>query len=158
MTTRQEILERLAQVQDPEVPVLNVVEMGIVRDVEISSDGVRVLITPTYSGCPAMHAIEQRIVAALEGKGYGDISVKTTLAEAWTTDWMTDEARQKLNDYGIAPPQRGAQSSGGPPASVGCPFCDSANTELRAEFGSTACKALYFCSECRQPFEHFKCL
>ena len=158
MTTREEILKHLAEVEDPEIPVLNVVEMGIVRDVRLDSRGVQVVITPTYSGCPAMHQIEERILSALEGKGYGDISVRTTFAEPWTTDWMTDEAKRKLTAYGIVPPGRGRTSVDAPPSSVSCPFCNSRNTELRTEFGSTACKALYYCDECQQPFEHFKSL
>jgi ring-1,2-phenylacetyl-CoA epoxidase subunit PaaD len=157
MTARDEIFAHLTQVQDPEVPVLNVVEMGIVRDVELVADSVQVVITPTYSGCPAMHVIEQRIVQTLAEKGYKNVSVKTSFAEAWTTDWMTDEARSKLKQYGIAPPLRGSQGEVAP-AGVECPSCESGDTELRAEFGSTACKSLYFCNDCRQPFEHFKCL
>ena len=157
MTTRDEILARLTQVQDPEVPVLNVVEMGIVRDVAIHASGVEVVITPTYSGCPAMHVIEQRILQVLADAGHEDVSVKTSFAEPWTTDWMTDEAKSKLKRYGIAPPQ-GSALGGPAPTSVECPSCESGETELRAEFGSTACKALYFCNGCLQPFEHFKCL
>jgi ring-1,2-phenylacetyl-CoA epoxidase subunit PaaD len=158
MTARKQILEFLAEVRDPEVPVLNVVEMGVVRDVEVNAEGIRIVITPTYSGCPAMHAIEQRIVAALAERGYVNVSVRTSFAEAWTTEWMTDEARRKLKAYGIAPPLRMPPAQGGALANIECPFCDSDETELRAEFGATACKALYFCNGCRQPFEHFKCL
>lgn len=156
MTTRDDILEQLRVIEDPEIPALNVVDMGIVRDVQIDDLGIRVVITPTYSGCPAMRLIEERILSLLDGKGYGDVSVQTTLAETWTTDWMSDDVKRKLTQYGIAPPLCGAGSGAAPPASVGCPFCESEDTELRTEFGSTACKALYYCNGCRQPFEHFK--
>jgi ring-1,2-phenylacetyl-CoA epoxidase subunit PaaD len=154
--TREYVYELLAEVLDPEVPVLDVVSMGIVRDVSVE-DGVVVTITPTYSGCPAMNTIETLILEKLRSAGIDDPKVVTVLAPAWTTDWMTDEAREKLREYGIAPPERGS-SSIDVPRSVDCPFCGSGETELKSAFGSTACKALYVCSSCRQPFEHFKCI
>lgn len=158
MTARDVVLAHLTEVPDPEVPVLNVVEMGIVRDVALEADSVTVVITPTYSGCPAMHAIEQRIVQTLNDRGYANVTVRTSFAEPWTTDWMTDEAKRKLERYGIAPPLQRSPVGEGPPPSVPCPLCGSNDTELRTEFGSTACKALYYCRGCNQPFEHFKCL
>lgn len=149
---------------DPEIPVLNVVEMGIVRSVEIIDEQVVVKITPTYSGCPAMNAIEMEIHKKLDEKGINSFKVLTDYRETWTTDWMTDQAKQKLKEYGIAPPGKtnsdddfliGLKNS---QKIVSCPYCDSTDTELQSEFGSTACKAQYFCNECNQPFEHFKCI
>ena len=152
--SRDEVMTVLETVLDPEVPVLNVVEMGIVRDVEFADDTTCVVITPTYSGCPAMKVIEDGIVAALEKAGVDRPTTRTVLAPPWTTEWMTDEAREKLRKYGIAPPTKAAALADGLP----CPFCSSAKTELRSSFGSTACKALFYCTDCRQPFEHFKCV
>lgn len=161
--TRAELLAVLDGVMDPEVPVLSVRELGIVRDVEVDGAGaVTVTVTPTYSGCPAIRVIEQDIVAALEAAGYPDARVRTTYAPAWTTDWIAPEAKAKLKAYGIAPPGR---AEGGElvqllrkrPA-VQCPYCDSYDTELRSEFGSTACKSVCWCRSCRQPFEEFKAI
>lgn len=163
-TRTEQIMAWLEEVSDPEIPVLNVVEMGIVRRVEAHGDRWHVVITPTYSGCPAMNAIEQAVRIKMMEKEVLNADVVVDHREPWTTDWMTDEARQKLRAYGIAPPPptghddsfltslRGAQSV------VPCPFCDALDTELRSEFGSTACKSLYYCHECHQPFEHFKCI
>ena len=148
---------------DPEVPVLSVRELGIVRDVEVDDEGVvTVTVTPTYSGCPAIRVIEQDIVAALEQAGYPDARMRTVYAPAWTTDWIAPAAKTKLKAYGIAPPGR---AEGGElvqllrkrPA-VQCPYCDSYDTELRSEFGSTACKSVCWCRSCRQPFEEFKAI
>jgi len=162
MGTEDQIVKLLSEVKDPEIPVLDIVEMGIVRRVEIT-DAVHVFITPTYSGCPAMHAIRQEIIRTLGAHGYANVSVDTVFEEAWSTEWMTDEARRKLEAYGIAPPGR-LQAAGGElpilldePA-VACPFCGSDNTRLTSAFGSTACKSLHFCDACSQPFEHFKCI
>ena len=159
-----QIWSYLDEVTDPEIPVLNVVEMGIVRGVTIDdAQKVTVRITPTYSGCPAMNAIEQAIKEKLIEKGIRDFEVETDFAEVWTTDWMTDHAKSKLKDYGIAPPEKttsqedfltGLQKT----KIVPCPFCDSLETELQSEFGSTACKSQYYCNSCHQPFEHFKCI
>jgi ring-1,2-phenylacetyl-CoA epoxidase subunit PaaD len=165
MLTRDDILTVLDDVKDPEVPALSVIELGIVRDVEMDDTrAVTVVVTPTYSGCPAMHVIEEDIVAALRARGVEHARVRTTYTPAWTTDWMTDEAKAKLEAYGIAPP-------GPTPASdeelvplrrsvetVRCPYCKSVDTELRSEFGSTACKSIRFCNACRQPFEQFKAI
>ena len=147
----------LRLVPDPEIPVVDVVSMGIVREVEESPDGVKVTITPTYSGCPAMSEIEASICAALHEAGYAQVELKTQIAPAWTTDWITDEACEQLRSYGIAPPER-RYASGVAGNSVACPFCASEETRLQSEFGSTLCKALHVCNDCRQPFERFKCI
>jgi ring-1,2-phenylacetyl-CoA epoxidase subunit PaaD len=164
MTTRiskERALEVIGTVPDPEVPVISVVELGIVREVEVEEDGgVRVTITPTYSGCPAMHEIEKDIRTALAEAGVTRVEMRTVLSPAWTTDWIGPEAREKLRAYGIAPPGRAEQ--GGlitltrARTPVPCPWCGSKDTELRSEFGSTACKAIHVCRGCRQPFDEFK--
>lgn len=161
--SREEVLAVLDGVMDPEVPVLSVRELGIVRDVEISAEGtVTVVVTPTYSGCPAIRVIEQDITAALNAAGITDSRVRTTYAPAWTTDWIEPTARAKLKAYGIAPP--GRAESGAlvqllrARAAVQCPYCESFETELRSEFGSTACKSVCWCRACRQPFEQFKAI
>jgi ring-1,2-phenylacetyl-CoA epoxidase subunit PaaD len=159
--TRDAVLAILDEVMDPEVPVLSVRELGIVRDVDVDSDGaVTVTVTPTYSGCPAVQVIEQDILAALAAAGLR-ASVRTTYAPAWTSDWIEPAARAKLKAYGIAPPGR-SDSGGGlvqlmrHRAAAQCPYCDSRDTELRSEFGSTSCKSVCWCRACRQPFEEFK--
>ena len=149
----------LETVLDPEVPVLSVVELGIVREVVVEGDSVTVTLTPTYSGCPAMHVIETEIRAALAAAGFGGVELKTVYAPAWTTDWISAPAREKLRAYGIAPPgSMPAQlvTLEGPAQRTGCPFCGSLDTSLVSEFGATACKSLYSCRSCQQPFEHFK--
>lgn len=155
----------LDRVMDPEVPVLSVVELGIVRDVEVADSGaVTVVLTPTYSGCPAMRVIERDILSALADAGFPDAGIRTIYAPAWTTDWMGEEARRKLREYGIAPPPRQHDDTTElvplrrSRPSVACPFCGSSATSTRSEFGSTACKALMFCEHCQQPFELFKAL
>lgn len=154
------ILETLREVVDPEIPVLNIVEMGIVRQVEKIGDSVRVTITPTYSGCPAMQMIRDQILAALSSQGFGVVEIRQVYAPAWTTDWMTGEAKRKLKDYGVAPPRWTDGTELVPleieTEPVPCPHCGSLDTELRSSFGSTACKEFHFCSHCRQPFEAFK--
>lgn len=144
----------LQLVKDPEVPVLSIVELGIVRDVKAdeATGSVTVTITPTYSGCPAMKVIEEGITAALEQAGFREIKIETVYAPAWTTDWIPEHAREKLRRFGIAPPGLVQLE---PPA-VKCPFCGSSETGLVSEFGATACKALHVCRSCRQPFERFK--
>ena len=155
------IVDLLREVKDPEVPVLDVVELGIVRGAEVEQGRVTVQVTPTYSGCPAMQVIEDAIGAALATHGYHDVRVRRVYSPAWTTDWMSDEARRKLEAYGIAPPGPADPSPvplGATVRHVACPFCGSDETELRSEFGATACKSLHFCNACRQPFEHFKAI
>lgn len=159
--SKQDIWRLLEEVSDPEIPVLNVVEMGIVRDVEFLDDEVQVTITPTYSGCPAMRTIEEDIEEVLKEKFISRYSIKTVLSPAWTTDWMTDEAREKLTKEGIAPPQKGSSDKGllmGRLRAVKCPRCDSHDTIMISQFGSTACKSLYKCNNCLEPFDYFKCI
>jgi ring-1,2-phenylacetyl-CoA epoxidase subunit PaaD len=158
------VLEVLRGIPDPEVPALDIVELGIVRRVELSADGmVTVDVTPTYSGCPAMGMIEQEIVAALRANGYARVELRTVYSPAWTTDWLSDAAKAKLKAYGIAPPGRSSVEPALVPLTsvvrhAACPYCGSSNTERKSEFGSTACKAIHFCAECRQPFEEFKAI
>ncbi len=147
---REQILEWLSEVPDPEIPVLTIIDLGIVRDVDCS-DGVTVSLTPTYSGCPATEAIEASVVAALEDRGVPDVRIERVLSPAWTTDWISSEGRDKLRIYGIAPPERRDRP-------IACPRCNSTSTERVSEFGSTACKASYKCGDCLEPFEYFKCL
>lgn len=155
----------LREVLDPEVPVLSVVDLGIVRDVAVAGDDVVVTVTPTYSGCPAMREIERGIRDALARAGHPDAVVRTAYAPPWTSDWISDDGRRKLREYGIAPPgpapaDDDALVSITPrrSATLPCPFCGSTRTTLRSEFGSTACKAMMFCDDCRQPFEAFKAI
>ena len=158
------VLEVLRGIPDPEVPALDIVELGIVRRVELSADGmVTVEVTPTYSGCPAMGMIEEEIVAALRANGYERVELRTVYSPAWTTDWLSDSAKAKLKAYGIAAPDHVLAEQALVPLMssvrrVPCPFCGSSNTERKSEFGSTACKAIHFCAECRQPCEEFKAI
>lgn len=166
MTTRfsrDQLFEILGAVPDPEVPVISVVELGIVREAVQREDGVvEITITPTYSGCPAMFEIEKDVRAAVMAAGAPGVDVRTVLSPAWTTDWIPEAAREKLRKYGIAPP--GRAESGGlvtltrARTPVACPWCGSRNTALKSEFGSTACKAIHVCNECRQPFDEFKAI
>ncbi|MGD9979114.1 MAG: 1,2-phenylacetyl-CoA epoxidase subunit PaaD [Hyphomonadaceae bacterium] len=144
----------LASVPDPEIPAVSVIDLGIVRD--ISAD--RVLITPTYTGCPATIAIERMIRDALDANGFTNVAVETTLSPAWTTDWISDEGREKLRAYGIAPPPKGAAAASlRNDTHAQCPRCGSMNTEEISRFGSTPCKALWRCLACAEPFDRFKC-
>lgn len=156
---REQILAWLADVADPEIPVLSIMDLGIVRDVECDR-GVVVSLSPTYSGCPATEVIEASVIAALEEQGVVDVAVKRVLSPPWTTDWISDAGLEKLKAYGIAPPERGGSKRAllQGQRSVACPQCESQNTELVSEFGSTACKASYRCTECLEPFEYFKCI
>lgn len=160
--SRDEVWAILGEVLDPEVPVLSIVELGIVRDVVVGDQHVEVTVTPTYSGCPAMRVIEDEIEAALRARGAERVVVKTSFTPAWTTDWIPAEAREKLRTYGIAPP--GATDHDAPVSigrrrpAVRCPYCGSTETELRSEFGATACKAIHVCRSCEQPFEEFKAI
>ena len=162
--TRDQILAVLDTVMDPEVPVLSVRELGIVRDVLVDDrGGVTVIVTPTYSGCPAIRVIEHDILAALAGAGFADAKVRTTYSPPWTTDWIPESAKAKLKAYGIAPPGAIAENGGlvqlmRARTAPACPYCDSRDTEIRSEFGSTACKSVCWCRSCRQPFEEFKAI
>ena len=147
-----------AQVVDPEIPVLTIADLGVLRDVAVIDGHVEVAITPTYSGCPAMNMIKLEIELALERAGIRNSKVRTVLSPAWTTDWMSDDGRRKLKEYGIAPPQvASSRRALFGEQHVGCPQCGSADTEVLSEFGSTSCKALWRCKSCREPFDYFKC-
>lgn len=151
----------LEGVSDPEIPVLSVLDLGIVRrvKVQVPKKNVEIVITPTYSGCPAMNVIGANIKLTLHAYGYEEVNVVQELSPPWTTDWMTESGKQKLKSYGIAPPaERNDQTKMfAVPANVGCPQCGSTETRLLSEFGSTSCKSLYQCIKCKEPFEHFKC-
>lgn len=162
--TRESVLDILTEVKDPELPMIDVVELGIVRDVLVNDGHLTVEITPTYSGCPAMQVIEKEILSTLTAHGFEDAKIRTIYSPAWTTDWMTAEAREKLRAHGIAPPGTRRDSEGieelvslrRAKPTTGCPFCGSVNTVQKSEFGSTACKAIHFCNSCHQPFDSFK--
>lgn len=159
--TKSSIIKILEKVTDPEIPVLSVDDLGIIRAVNIENDGaIEVVITPTYSGCPAMNMIEVNIKAALQENGFEKVKIRTVLSPAWTTDWISEEGKAKLKAYGIAPPIGGSVNKSelfGEGPVVPCPHCGAKNTKMISQFGSTACKALYQCQECREPFDYFKC-
>lgn len=147
----------VAAVPDPEIPVVTIEDLGILRDVTVDDDGhVEVVLTPTYSGCPATDTIRGDVERALAEHGFGDAVVRTVLAPAWTTDWISDEGRRKLAAYGIAPPARGGVPTSVAVELVRCPQCGSGDTRLQSRFGSTPCKALRICNKCLEPFDHFK--
>jgi ring-1,2-phenylacetyl-CoA epoxidase subunit PaaD len=164
--TRDTAARRVAEtVTDPELPAVTLADLGVLRDVRVTGDGaVTVSITPTYSGCPAMHAMRDDLVHALQDAGYRDVDVRVVLHPAWTTDWMSDAGRRKLAEAGIAPPGDAPPRRGGPvpvtltapPRRIRCPHCGSAETDRLSDFSGTACKALCRCRACREPFEHFK--
>ena len=158
--TKEYIWELLEHVSDPEVPVLTIVDLGVVRGVEIEDEKIFITITPTYSGCPAMQVIEEDIRETFKNEGLENVDVKTVLSPAWTTDWLTENGRRKLKEYGIAPPQDEVDKSVlfSDPVVVPCPKCDSKNTKMVSQFGSPACKAHYQCLDCQEPFDYFKCL
>jgi ring-1,2-phenylacetyl-CoA epoxidase subunit PaaD len=151
----------LETVMDPEVPVLSVTDLGIIRDVKLNDGEIEIIITPTYSGCPAMDMIAMNIRLALLEQGYSNIKITTVLSPAWTTDWMSEEGKQKLKEYGIAPPNPKQQVCRdelfAQNEAIQCPHCNSYHTHRISEFGSTACKALYQCKDCKEPFDYFKC-
>lgn len=158
--TKEGILKILSSVTDPEIPVLTIQDLGVIRDINILDEhGVEVVITPTYSGCPAMKTIEVNILATLQEAGVHPVNVRTVLSPPWTTDWISESGREKLREYGIAPPV-GSPDKGtlfGKAPEVQCPHCDSSNTEMVSQFGSTPCKSLYKCLDCLEPFDYFKC-
>ncbi len=158
--SEEQIWQLLEEVKDPEVPVVSVVELGIVRKVSWEGQQLIVEVTPTYSGCPATDLIEELIAEGLMQGGIRDPQIKRVLAPAWTTDWITSAGRKKLREYGIAPPQGSSSKMSllGHEQQIICPHCASSNTEQVSEFGSTACKALYRCTECLEPFDYFKCI
>ena len=159
-----DVWEALAGVTDPEIPVITIADLGVLRGVEVQDGRINVTITPTYSGCPAMDEIAADVRAALAGRGWSDVTVRTVLSPAWTTDWMTEDGRRALREYGIAPPER--RPAGPVPVRLGlqrptapvlaCPHCGSADTEELTRFASTSCKSLWRCRACREPFDHFK--
>jgi ring-1,2-phenylacetyl-CoA epoxidase subunit PaaD len=157
--TREQVMCWLDEVADPEIPVLSITDLGIVRDVDVGEE-VTVALTPTYSGCPATEAIEHSVVEALRERGVEKVKIRRVLSPAWTTDWISPEAREKLRAYGIAPPERGAGKRAlfYGTRKIACPRCGSTDTEVVSEFGSTACKAAYRCVDCLEPFEYFKCI
>ncbi len=159
--TENQIWQWLEAVSDPEIPVLLVVDLGIVRAVDLEGGHPIVKITPTYSGCPAMNEIEQNIYKKLKEEGLENVEVQTVLSPPWTTDWMTEKGKQKLRDYGIAPPEGSSADKSvlfGKPKEITCPNCGSKNSKMVSQFGSTACKALYKCGDCQEPFDYFKCI
>ncbi|HTS42894.1 MAG TPA: 1,2-phenylacetyl-CoA epoxidase subunit PaaD [Puia sp.] len=161
MSVKEEILEILNGVNDPEVPVLSIIDLGIVRDVKINNDAAEIMITPTYSGCPAMEVIKKNIQRSLAEHGYKNLKLTTVLSPAWTTDWMTEKGKEKLKAFGIAPPMA-KQHICKPELfhegeAIQCPLCNSYNTKMISRFGSTPCKALYQCNDCLEPFDYFKC-
>ena len=148
----------MKEVFDPEIPVLSVVDLGIIRDIKISGEEIEMIITPTYSGCPAMDMIAMNIQMALLKKGFEKVKITRQLSPAWTTDWVTERGKQQLKAYGIAPPVgKSFDSSYLEELQIECPLCHSTNTKPISEFGSTSCKALYQCNECKEPFDYFKC-
>jgi len=160
MIDEKQIWNILVEVKDPEIPVLSVIDLGIIRSIKTLDEKIEIFITPTYSGCPAMDVIAMDIRLKLIEKGYRNISIQQQLSPAWTTDWMTEEGKQKLKAFGIAPPnpkQQFCKQEMFQQELVQCPRCDSYHTELISQFGSTACKSIYRCLDCKEPFDHFKC-
>lgn len=155
-------MAELADLQDPEIPVLTLTDLGLIRWVRVEQDDVTVGVAPTYTGCPATEVIQESIRARLRNRGYSQVSVESVLSPPWTTDWISAEGRRKLEAYGIAPPQEAQASKrslfGRGEAQVVCPRCRSAATSRVSEFGSTPCKASYKCDACLEPFEYFKCI
>lgn len=162
IVTKNKIWQILETVPDPEVPVISIIDLGIVRNVEINtSNKIKITITPTYTGCPAMDVISISIRMALLENGFNNVEIKNVLSPAWTTDWMSEPGKQKLKEYGIAPPNTKQQVCTPDifqkEEAIQCPRCNSYHTLLISQFGSTACKALYKCSDCKEPFDYFKC-
>ncbi|MCF6306355.1 MAG: phenylacetate-CoA oxygenase subunit PaaJ [Flavobacteriaceae bacterium] len=160
--TYQHIWELFKEIPDPEIPVLSILDLGIVRNISSEGDTLVITITPTYSGCPAMSQFEDDIVAKLKENGIEKVKIVMTYDPPWTTDWINEEAKKRLENYGIAPPIKGTQDKGvlfkERVENVRCPQCKSTKTEVISQFGSTACKALYRCKDCLEPFDYFKCL
>jgi ring-1,2-phenylacetyl-CoA epoxidase subunit PaaD len=157
---KEAIWQFLEEVKDPEIPVISVIDLGIVRSVDTSGEEIKIVITPTYSGCPAMDVIRMDIRLKLMEKGFKNVSIEQQLSPAWTTDWMSEEGKKKLQDYGIAPPnprQQFCTSEMFREEAVSCPRCHSFHTQLISQFSSTACKALYRCLDCEESFDYFKC-
>ena len=162
MSTKDKIWKLLEEIPDPEIPVLTIHDLGIVRKIDEINNEIIVTITPTYSGCPAMNQFEADIVTTLNKQGYDKVSIVTTYDPPWTTDWLSEEAKKKLQDYGIAPPEQKTTDKNAllvdDRKSVTCPQCKSTNSKMISQLGSTACKSLYQCNDCMEPFDYFKCI
>ena len=162
MSTKDKIWALLEEIPDPEIPVLSIHDLGIVRKIDEINNEIIVTITPTYSGCPAMNVFEADIVTTLNKYGYDNVSIKTIYDPPWTTDWLSEEAKKKLQDYGIAPPEQKTTDKNAllvdDRRAVTCPQCKSTSSKMISQFGSTACKALYQCNDCMEPFDYFKCI
>ncbi len=158
---KEQVFKILSEIPDPEIPVINIIDLGILRDVKFVDDVCVVVITPTYTGCPAMRVIEDDIKIKLKEIGFENVKVELVYTPAWTTDWISIEAKEKLRAYGIAPPDHSSIDKKvllGKARELKCPQCGSKNTEMISQFGSTACKALFRCLDCKEPFDYFKCL
>jgi ring-1,2-phenylacetyl-CoA epoxidase subunit PaaD len=161
MASLEDIKKVISDIPDPEIPVISIKELGVLRNIFYQEDSLKVVITPTYSGCPAMDRFQKDIVEKLELLKVKSYEIKMQFDPAWTTDWITEEAKEKLRDYGIAPPVHKTKDKNillGNKQRVECPRCKTKETELVSQFGSTACKAMYRCTSCLEPFEYFKCL
>lgn len=160
--SKEHIISLLSEIPDPEIPVITIIELGVIRDIDITDDtSISLKITPTYSGCPAMKQIEDDVRKKLSDNGITNITINTIFSPPWTTDWITPEAKEKLRKYGIAPPEHTTEDKSwltGKTKTIACPRCKSQNTKLISQFGSTACKALYQCLDCLEPFDYFKCI
>lgn len=160
--SKEVVLNLLSEIPDPEIPVISIIELGVIRDIQITDDyTISLKITPTYSGCPAMKQIEDDVRKKLTENGFTNITINTIFSPPWTTDWITPEAKEKLRIYGIAPPEHSTEDKSwltGKSKAIACPRCKSQNTKLISQFGSTACKALYQCKDCLEPFDYFKCI
>lgn len=163
MLSEQEIWNCLSEIPDPDIPVVSITELGLVRKVEIDpKEKITVSLTPSYSGCPAMSFFQSEIKSALKRKGVNNVEIKIVYSPDWTTDWISDTAKEKMRKHGIAPPEKVAEDEpllcAEVKKQVACPWCSSINTKRTSQFGSTPCKALWFCNACQQPFEYFKCI
>ena len=162
MLNEENILSILSEIPDPEIPVITIVELGVIRNIHVvDKKNIEITITPTYSGCPAMKQMEDDVRKKLHEKGFENINIKMVYSPPWTTDWLSPEARIKLQKYGIAPPEESTGDKSfltGQHKSVACPRCKSRNTQMVSQFGSTACKALYKCNDCLEAFDYFKCI
>ena len=154
----KQIWQILEQITDPEIPVISIIDLGIVRDIKVTGNNIEIIITPTYSGCPAMDVISMNIKMELLQQGFKNSKITQQLSPAWTTDWMTGKGKEKLKSYGIAPPVgKSFDKNYFADLQIECPQCRSKNTKILSEFGSTSCKALYQCQDCKEPFDYFKC-
>jgi len=161
LPTTDEVWAILNKIPDPEIPVISIVELGVVKDLSINGSVILVTITPTYTGCPATKFFENDITEAMKKAGFQEIKITYKYNPAWTTDWMSDESKEKLRVYGIAPPEGKTSDKNfllGKDPNVGCPQCKSKNTKMISQFGSTACKSLYQCKDCLETFDYFKCI